>query len=49
MTVTAQERADMLEIALRLIDNLLEHPLNDIARRNAQEIIRHALRETTSQ
>ena len=42
-----KQRADMLEIALQLIDNLLEHPLNDIARKNAQQIIRFVIQETS--
>lgn len=46
MTVTADQRAEMLEVCLRLLDNLLDHELNEIARKNAQEIIRHVLRET---
>ena len=49
MTVTTDQRAEMLEVALRMIDNLLDHPITETARKNAQEIIRHALREATSQ
>lgn len=42
-----QQRIQLLEVALQMIDNLLDHPINDIGRRNAQEIIRHALREAS--
>lgn len=49
MTVPVEQRAEMLEVALRMIDNLLDHPMTPTAQKNAQEIIRHALREATSQ
>lgn len=47
MTVTPEERAEMLEVALRLVDDLLSQPMTDTARHTAREIIRHAIRETS--
>lgn len=47
MTVTVEERAEMLEVALRMIDNLLDLELTEIGRRNAQQIIRFVIKETS--
>ena len=44
--MTDRQRIEMLKVALGLLNNLLEHELNDVARANAREIIRHTLEET---
>ncbi len=44
--MTDQQRIDWLRVTLQMINNLLENELNDVARANAREIIRHTLKET---
>ena len=44
--MTDEERIAMLQLALQLIEDLLDVPASDNTRQTIREIIRHARRET---